>query len=30
MKKHTRNEANYTRELRAIVALELWFRAFID
>lgn len=29
-KKHISGEANFTRELRAIVNLELWFRSFID
>ncbi len=27
---HRTGEANYTRELRAMLALELWFRIFID
>ncbi|WP_347174839.1 asparagine synthase (glutamine-hydrolyzing) [Polaribacter uvawellassae] len=30
LKKHLNGEQDYTRELRAIVNLELWFRGFID
>ena len=27
--KHCNNDANYTREIRALMALEIWFRTFI-
>jgi asparagine synthase (glutamine-hydrolysing) len=30
IKQHISGEKNFTRELRAIVNLELWFRQFID
>ena len=30
LKDHTENKVDYTRELRAIVNLELWFRSFMD
>jgi asparagine synthase (glutamine-hydrolysing) len=27
---HITGEKNYTRELRALISLELWFRIFVD
>ena len=27
---HVQGSANFTRELRAIISLELWFRIFVD
>ena len=27
---HLSGRANYTRQLRALISLELWFRLFID